>query len=148
MSARVQLDLDSVAATRTGSIVGRIWLEVEGFAFPEVGWHDFPVPILTWWIEVLRELVTQPSDKESLRFMDGPFEVRLEDCGSRMRASFVRSGATLGVAEVDPAELLTSALQSAEALVSTLERQGVGSSDIGELTRVARRPPGQTKAEA
>ena len=141
MSTRVQLDLSSVESTPSGSIVGRVWIEIDGFAFPEAGWYDFPVAILTWWIEALRGLVSHSSDEATLRFMDGPFETRVESGDQGVMATFLRSGSPVrSTAEVEPDELLTSALESAEALVSTLENQGVRSSDLDELIRATRRP--------
>jgi hypothetical protein len=52
------------------NITGEIWLDVDGFAFPSQSWSDFPVIILSWWLDALQS-VRSVGNAEFL-FMDGP----------------------------------------------------------------------------
>jgi hypothetical protein len=54
------------------NITGEIWLEVGDFSFPSQSWSDFPVIILSWWLDALDMLHTANSTTEFL-FMDGPY---------------------------------------------------------------------------
>jgi hypothetical protein len=57
------------------NITGVCFLRIGDAVFPERDWSDFVVIILGWW---LRGLAAATSGLESdLRFMDGPFAVRV-----------------------------------------------------------------------
>ena len=60
------------------SIVGPIEVEVLGEFFPGAGWHDFPVVIVSWWIDELTSLDAAGRNKCRLLFMDGPYYLELE----------------------------------------------------------------------
>src|SRR5690349_7975303 len=49
---------ETLRLTTGGAVRGQLWLRVEAphgtpYAVPEAGWHDFPVPVLSWWPEAL-----------------------------------------------------------------------------------------------
>jgi hypothetical protein len=141
MRALVCVELDAAELTASGAVVAPLWLEIGDVKFPEVGWYDFPVPVLGWWIEALRELVSSTSDEATLRFMDGPFEVRLTRSGALATAAFLRRERGHGPeAMIDPRELLASVTARARALVSALERQGLSSSQLGRLKELGSDP--------
>jgi hypothetical protein len=54
------------------NITGEIWLQVGDFSFPAQSWTDFPVIILSWWLDALDTLQSANSVAEFL-FMDGPY---------------------------------------------------------------------------
>ena len=56
---------------KTKSITGNIYFQIDDFFFPEEGWNDFVVIILSWW---LRALENNKNDFELL-FMDGPLKI-------------------------------------------------------------------------
>ena len=72
----ITLDLQTFQQCRQGgSITGVIYIELETEAYPETGWSDFPVIILSGWAEALMEM---PARREVLwRFMDGPHRLTL-----------------------------------------------------------------------
>jgi hypothetical protein len=57
----------------SGAFTCRIDVELDGLRLPEAGWLDF-TEILLWWVDRLEE-----RGQRILDFMDGPFEMRLED---------------------------------------------------------------------
>lgn len=83
----VKVDLEQFSRTRVGSIVGPLWVELGESAFPEKGWYDFPVVLLTWWGRALRAHAGTHSDVV-LDFMDGPYEIRLKAAAEGCAAVF------------------------------------------------------------
>lgn len=72
----VALDLTSFQQSQSGTVTGLIWIRHETVDFPERGWSDFPVRILSWWLESLGSLAR--GEKVAVfSFMDGPFEFRV-----------------------------------------------------------------------
>src|SRR5713101_7412311 len=56
-NSMIALDTQSFQLSRqSGNVTGVIFLEVEGSAFPERGWSDFPVIILGRWTDAWLQL--------------------------------------------------------------------------------------------
>lgn len=147
MSALVRCEVGAAELTLSGSVVAPLWLEVGDVAFPEAGWFDFPVPVLGWWIQALRSMVASTSDEALLRFMDGPFEVRVTGSGSQATVMLSSRGGTVdALGTTDPAVLLASATAAAVALVARLEGEGITSSPIADLKSLTQ--PGEPSADA
>jgi hypothetical protein len=74
----IALDLQTFQQSReSGNVTGVIYVELESGAFPEVGWSDFPVIILSWWAEALLQLAMRTRRKVLWLFMDGPHSLVL-----------------------------------------------------------------------
>jgi len=72
-SRMIVVDLQTFQQGRASGIVtGVICVELESGAFPDAGWSDFPVIILSWWVEALFQLETPTRLEVLWRFMDGP----------------------------------------------------------------------------
>jgi len=120
----IALDLQTFHQSREGgNVTGVIYVELESGAFPEMGWSDFPVIILGWWVEALLQLEA-PARREVLwQFMDGPHSLTLNKV-----ASTVSSGA-LALAQVQ-----SSLLETAERVVAYCERHNMFSKDLELLS--------------
>lgn len=59
--------------TASGAVTGPIWVRAAGTDFPEAGWTDFPVALIGGWLTEL----TAPREPTTLRFLEGPYELRL-----------------------------------------------------------------------
>lgn len=135
MSARVHLDIGSLERTTSGAVVG--WIDLGDASFPEAGWYDFPVTLLTWWIEALRDLISQDSDETTILFMDGAYEIRLERTGQATVATGLHSGSpTTPSTETIPEHLLASALACAKALLAEMGSESAKGADIDDLARL------------
>ena len=73
-SLRLRLDEASLNQSSSGAILGRVHFQFAGVSVPGTGWDDFVVVILSWWVEAVRS----PERAMELRFMDGPYFIRLE----------------------------------------------------------------------
>ena len=70
---QVKLDPSSLTRSSTGSITGTLYLSLDTAPFPSREWSDFPVVILPWWLDALRDL----EHVAILKFMDGPYFARV-----------------------------------------------------------------------
>ena len=71
-SGPVLVDLDSLARSSSGKVIGSISLSVKGHRFPEECWSDFPVILLQMWLPISLAL-WRGAPEARFRFMDGPF---------------------------------------------------------------------------
>lgn len=131
-----------------GGITGRIWLRdgsLEDQAdFPEVGWYDFPVALLSAWVADLQQFARAiPSAGASVRchFMDGPysFTVGAEQGGAwRISCSEDRRE---GRSErgphwiTDQASFLDSLSRSARSTLAYCDARGWWNTDTEALRR-------------
>jgi hypothetical protein len=69
---QIVFDPSTVRQSKIGSITGVVYFDFDsGRGFPGVGWNDFVVVILNWWIAALQKILQ--GEKAELRFMDGPY---------------------------------------------------------------------------
>lgn len=74
----MMLNIDSESISRNDShFFGNINFRFDDFYFPSNDWNDFIFVILNWWIQSLRNLLSNDVVKEELLFMDGPFLVKI-----------------------------------------------------------------------
>lgn len=66
----LRTDLSKFESTR--QTTGVIYFELDGNAFPDRTWSDFPCVILSWWLSELRSIADH---RFVLSFMDGPFRL-------------------------------------------------------------------------
>jgi|SRR5215831_2361335 len=57
------------------NITGEIWLQLGSFSFPSQFWSDFPVIILSWWLDALLSL--RSVGNAEFLFMDGPHSFQI-----------------------------------------------------------------------
>jgi len=58
-----------------GSIYGELFINIDGFIFPDEGWIDIVSSVLIMWVENIASLLQSNSDNEEREFcfMDGPY---------------------------------------------------------------------------
>ena len=144
----IVVEPETLVANAHGSIAGRIWLrdaDPQAQAdFPEVGWSDFPVALLSAWTADLRRLArAMPATDASARchFMDGPysFTVRVERAGVwRIECSENRSAGASDAGPTwltDPAPFLDSIYRSARSVLSFCDSRGWWNAETEMLRR-------------
>jgi len=134
----VATDSESLQRSPAGSISGRIWLASESLSFPEEGWSDLPVILLSAWLEGLREVSARRESSTRLLFMDGPFEAILSSESLTVtRVSFLRREQRfMSDLKVDPDYLLQSARQAAGDVVEVCIKREWLNEDLRKLRRV------------
>ncbi|WP_434387716.1 hypothetical protein [Melittangium boletus] len=103
----LHVDTDSLARTASGSLTGVLFLRGDGGAFPDERWSDFPVVVLTWWLEALDGLRAGRAPSASCRFMEGPFRVELTRRGAELLVRGQRTGRRVEVLLEERADLET-----------------------------------------
>jgi hypothetical protein len=133
---RAVVEPSAMERLRSGSIVGPIWWEADGEGFPEIGWDDFPVVILGWWLSALRSgrPGRSPTTVE-LVFMDGPWEASLslrgDECRAELRRSYPKVIDWSGAISFD---VLRDSVEAAGSeVIAECDRKGWTSSDIDLL---------------
>src|SRR5262245_23576462 len=119
----IRLDLRTFRQSRkAGNVTGVIFLELQHGPFPEAGWSDFPVIILSWWIEAWLQLETSAKRREvQWRFMDGPYSATLTVTGAQSPEAFAFS------------DVKSSLLEAGEHVIAHCEQQDMLSRDLEPL---------------
>jgi hypothetical protein len=74
----------------SSNLGGNICLSVNNFFFPSDEWYDFPVIILSWWLENCKKLSLESESIVENYFMDGPYEFWVEKKFSVVEIRFFR----------------------------------------------------------
>jgi len=137
VSVIVLIDLETLD-TKTSPATGKVYFRFGDIDFPDGDWSDFVVRVVGWWLEDVTKLIEEGVGV-ILRFMDGPFAVRLEPSTQldRWRATAQYHDAPLrelpeGM-EVDSTALTVSLREAGRALLAECNRRGVESRDVKNL---------------
>jgi hypothetical protein len=135
----VMVDPTSMERTQTGAVAGPLWLRcrdprIDEQQLPERGWSDFPVPVLTWWLQALAQLASGHASE--LRFMDGPVVITIEPRPADRLAVLTSE---LNV-ELSAAEFENGVRAAATSVLSECKRRNWSSRDILQLQREVQRP--------
>ena len=130
----VVVDATSLSRSPSGSITGRICLRGLAGDFPDAQWSDFPVVVLSWWIEGLARIATGQGRSFTGLFMDGPFSftVRLVS-GSVAELLWGARGHLATVGQVEVRSLLVSAAAAGAAVVKVCRTNGWSNRDVQAL---------------
>src|SRR5215475_6555897 len=140
-NARIQVSLADVQHAAGGAVVGHIWIAAgnTGAAFPEMGWSDHPVVLLSTWIPSLRTLATLGQAAEC-HFMDGPYHFSVSattDGEWRISCFEGREGPSVANAVAEwptkPDEFLGSALAAAHAILGYCDTRHWWNADTDRL---------------
>lgn len=137
---RIVVDPAMFERTKSGGIVGRIHLEAGDFCFPEAGWNDFVVVVLGWWLESMRELLDQRTDRITLRFMEGRFQITVSSANERWALQCGEAGKDRVEFEgcVDGRRLVSEALAAAAQAIEACRHHGWDNADLSRLIALRR----------
>lgn len=68
------VDPGSLARSDRGQVSGKIYVVIDGDAFPEREWSDSVVPVLLAWADAISSLRSGAASV-GIRFLDGPYRV-------------------------------------------------------------------------
>jgi hypothetical protein len=119
-----------------GSITGPVFLRGPTGAFPEIGWNDFPVVILGWWIQGLTEVVAGRQQSYQGLFMDGPFGFVVRRGAGASGRNRLGCGGSRDVGwDRRLADLLRSAVEAGRLVAAACRARGWSSDDLDNLER-------------
>jgi hypothetical protein len=135
----VEVDASTLAISSCGSITGIVAIRAGNAAFPEALWSDFPVVILSWWIEPVPRILAGTSHIWECRFMDGPFSARLEQ---QHNDAWTLLGFNAGrvefTATVSCRAFVHSLLEAARQILGECQQRGWQNRDIEALDSAVR----------
>ena len=132
------VDPSSLETAASGAVTGRIWFEGV-HPFPDAGWYDFPIVVLSWWLELLLRLATGQAKTAELRFMDGPFRIRVFATDDNALVLEFWSGRALTPLESNTTDLnqaMAEGISCARALLAECKTRGWTSADIERLEKI------------
>jgi hypothetical protein len=137
----ITLDLETFRQGReSANVTGVIFLELQDKAFPQVGWSDFPVIILGWWIEAWLQFMTPERREAVWRFMDGPHYVTL-----------IKEGNARSTGAFEFREVQSNLLEAAVRVIAHCQRHNMLSRDLETLCenmQILRAHQGTQRTEA
>ena len=134
------VETQSLNRSTHGQIAGIVYAMVDGIPFPERGWSDSVVVVLSFWLEALNSLVTGVSDSASLRFLDGPFRIDMKRSASGVHLIAVDSRRQdVGVSEldIDLEGIRTQTVRAASQVLCACSEKNWWSPDIDHLVQLA-----------
>jgi hypothetical protein len=132
----VVADTASLSRSRMGSITGVVFLRGPAGGFPDDRWSDFPVVILSWWIEGLTAVAVGTASSFQGLFMDGPLAfVVHRGSGTSARIAWGKRDEEVPIGIVDIATLLRSAVAAGRLVAETCRARDWSSRDLENLER-------------
>ncbi len=123
---------------RLGSITSPIYFRDESKYFPEKGWSDFTVVILSAWLFYLNKPATI-GQITLLNFMDGPYLLRATQInGTELRIEFVcnRKDEVVEIKIVmEKAVFLSQLLSASKTVLSACNSRNWSSPDLSSLSK-------------
>lgn len=134
---------ETLTLTKANLVTGEIYFTIQsGATFPEKGWRDFVVVILTWWHDALHKLIESKQNKmeEEFDFMDGPLLVRVVKVSNDgLVLNFIKemrdTEQIIFTANASMTKLKSTLLKASKELLGELNQRNWHSDDIEELKR-------------
>lgn len=120
-----------------GPATAGIWLTLNGYHFPMIGWNDFVVVVLGWWVAAVLRLLQNDSASERIHFMDGPYAVEISKMPSdrfqlRMFAG-PNGGREVAVGEAEVRQFIGELSSQSRKLLDECRSRGWWSRDAEDL---------------
>ena len=80
---RITVEPQTFVDAHGGPVTGVIFFDLETLQFPSIGWSDFPVVLVSWWLGAALQLTSSPKTERFLEFMDGPYRVSVQSAGAQ-----------------------------------------------------------------
>ncbi len=139
MTAETHLvtELGKLSLRPQGPATAGIWLTSNGSHFPMIGWNDFVVVVLGWWVAAVLRLLHNDSASERIHFMDGPYAVEISRMppGRFQLRMFAgpNGGHEVAVGEAEVRQLVTELSVQSRKLLDQCTLRGWWSPDAEEL---------------
>ena len=100
------------------SLVGRIFIQIDDFIFPENDWNDLIVSVLNMWIENILSIILKQKDTVECYFMDASFFFIIDVLNdSFWKIFFIKNDECIFSAYFEPKIVSKSILLSSEKVL-------------------------------
>ncbi len=107
--------------------IGKIYVQLDDYSFPDDEWTDFGQTIVFWWLESFYKLLSNEEKKVKCQFMDGNYRFDIEAISSEVwQISFVKEGSknvVLNKGEVFAKQATEVLLEVAEGIQNKLKKK-------------------------
>jgi hypothetical protein len=112
-------------------------LQLADAKFPSNEWTDFVAVVLSFWCDGLAKVFAEPDQAADVRFMEGPFLVRLGPItSSKILVSLIDNGSSSAVLDSTEAllePLMLNALTVTRTIIDECRSRRFSSTDIEQL---------------
>ncbi|MCB1020413.1 MAG: hypothetical protein KDC27_10820 [Acidobacteria bacterium] len=130
-------ELGELNVRANGPVTAGIWFATDSSGFPMVGWTDFIVVILGWWVAAILRLLREDSGTERVYFMDGPYAVEVsKSAWGRLHLRMFAGpgeGQEVATGEADVTHFIAELSRQSQKLLDECELQGWWSPDADTL---------------
>ena len=77
-TACIDVEMSQAECSNARVVIGSVCVHMGTVVFPSPEWSDVIVVVLRWWAEAAAQLVSHESSMVEVRFMEGPYLVRIE----------------------------------------------------------------------
>lgn len=130
--------METMNQSSSGALVGQFWIELDDMPFPDTGWSDFAVVVLSWWNNSVASILQESRCKRKFEFMDGPYLFQATKNGSDLIGiELVQEGAqrnyVRGQGTISELLLAAEIAAASNALLSTCNEHKWRAKDIDDL---------------
>ncbi|HOM02003.1 MAG TPA: hypothetical protein PLH43_04155 [Acetivibrio sp.] len=131
----IEINKDSFYISKYKSITGEIYFKVDDRFFPEEGWSDFPVVILTWWIKSLLQIIQgKVGISQEFLFMDGPLLIKGKKVDiDIMELEFIHREVLQFTSYCSISSFKSSVVEASKITLESMIKNGWETSDTKEL---------------
>lgn len=133
----MKVSVESLEQLASGRVYGGLHLQLAEAKFPSAEWTDFVAVVLSFWCDGLAKVFAEPDQAVDVRFMEGPFLVRLGPItSSTILVSLIDNGsssAVLDSTEVLLEPLMRNALTATRTIIDECRSRRFSSTDIEQL---------------
>jgi hypothetical protein len=138
----ILVEIDSLSISKSKKITGEIYWSLDNKYFPEEGWNDFVVIILSWWHKTLFNIKeTRINTSHQFNFMDGPLLVKATKItDDSLKLACIKenkdSNNIFFTSTCSISQLETSLSNATKKLLKEIDSKGWHSDDIDDLVRM------------
>lgn len=135
--ATIHIGTDRFGQSAAGLVYGGLHIQLGERRFPDLGWTDFVVVVLSWWCRALARVLEGEGNPVEVRFMEGPYLVVIGPAsGQAFHLELVEAGKSRRIlcetdVLIDP--LVKSVVASAELTIVECRNRDWWSNDADEL---------------
>ncbi len=133
----MKVSVESLEQLAGGRVYGGLHLQLADAKFPSAEWTDFVAVVLSFWCDGLARIFAEPDQVAEVRFMEGPFLVRLGPItGTRILVSIIDNGSSSAVLDSTEAPLeplMRNALTATRTVIDECRSRRLSSTDIEQL---------------
>lgn len=136
---RIDVVLESLSKQSDQAVTGLIAIRTPEIVFPDRGWSDFVVVVLSWWLREVTALMSGSTPMAKCAFMDGPYEFQLAiHSRDRWRLALLRRTASnqelSGETLVAPTTVVAELAKTANAVLRKCQENSWEDEDLKLLS--------------